>query len=333
MLTLLWGLMDEEPMMAVAAALQQTGAELALVDQRDVLKSDIQLVVGERISGRVCSPAGEFNLCDVESAYIRPYDCRSLASVRGTRSRSAKERSHAMDDILLTWCDITPALVLSRPSSAATNNSKPYQADFIRNAGFRVPATLLTTTPEAVTNFRHRCGRIIYKSISGVRSRVSEFSDNHSERLPNVTFCPTQFQKMIEGRDYRVHVVGDQVFACELISDAQDYRYPGDQGLEIKATSLPPEIEERCVFLARSLELSLAGIDLRRTEDDEWYCFEANPSPAFTFYQDCTGQPIAAAIASLLMNSTSMTSVAAPAEIAKQWQVDDDISPETPDYA
>ena len=333
MLTLLWGLMNEEPMMAVAGALQQAGADLALLDQRDVLKSDIQLAVGEHIAGSVRSPAGEFNLCDVAAAYIRPYDCRSLPSVRGAMSQTAKARAHAMDDILLTWCDITPALVLSRPSGTATNNSKPFQAEFIRNAGFRVPETLMTTAPDAVTRFRRRYGRIIYKSISGVRSRVSEFTDQHADRLPYVTCCPTQFQRMINGRDYRVHVVGDDVFACELISEAQDYRYPGDDPLEIKAACVPPEIEERCVTLARSLELSLAGIDLRRTEDDEWYCFEANPSPAFTFYQECTGQPIAAAVADLLMNSTATKTFAASGEIANQLQAEDDVSSETPDYA
>ena len=50
--------------------------------------------------------------------------------------------------------------------------------------------------------------------------------------------------------------------------------------------------------------LFVAGIDLRRTPSGEWCCFEVNPSPAFTFYQESTGQPIAAAIASLLISGT-----------------------------
>jgi D-alanine-D-alanine ligase-like ATP-grasp enzyme len=47
--------------------------------------------------------------------------------------------------------------------------------------------------------------------------------------------------------------------------------------------------------------LLLAGIDLRRTDDGEWCCFEVNPSPGFSFYEDHTGQPIAAAVAELLV--------------------------------
>jgi hypothetical protein len=43
-----------------------------------------------------------------------------------------------------------------------------------------------------------------------------------------------------------------------------------------------------------------SGIDLKITPDDEVYCFEVNPSPAFSYYESNTGQPISAAIARAL---------------------------------
>jgi glutathione synthase/RimK-type ligase-like ATP-grasp enzyme len=52
--------------------------------------------------------------------------------------------------------------------------------------------------------------------------------------------------------------------------------------------------------MADSLGLVLSGIDLRRTPDDEYYCFEINPSPGFIFYERNTGQPISEAVARLL---------------------------------
>ena len=66
------------------------------------------------------------------------------------------------------------------------------------------------------------------------------------------------------------------------------------------AYCLPGELAVRCRRLAASLGLDLAGIDLRCTPEGEWYCFEVNPSPGFTYYQDATGQPIAEAIAQYL---------------------------------
>jgi len=333
MLTLLWGLLNESPMVAVADALRQAGAEIALLDQRDVMKSKVCLEVGDTVAGHVSSPAGEFDLQDVGAAYVRPYDSRSLSPVRRARTRTANARAAAMDEILMTWCDISPGLILNRPACAATNNSKPYQSQFIRRAGFRLPETLITTLPEAAKEFHQRHGRVIYKSVSGVRSQVSELTAAHADRLENVIFCPTQFQKMIRGRDFRVHVVGDEVLACELVCDADDYRYPGEHQLEIRAACLPLEVEERCILLARSLDLPLAGIDLRRTPEDDWYCFEANPSPAFTFYQESTGQPIAAAIAQLLTQQTSAEEFSSLPVIGTERELEEGVCRETPDYA
>lgn len=38
----------------------------------------------------------------------------------------------------------------------------------------------------------------------------------------------------------------------------------------------------------------------RRTPEGDWYCFEVNPSPAFTYYESRSGQPIGNAVARLL---------------------------------
>jgi D-alanine-D-alanine ligase-like ATP-grasp enzyme len=86
------------------------------------------------------------------------------------------------------------------------------------------------------------------------------------------------------------------------VTDAEDYRYAGRSGhsIDIRACTLEPELVERCCRLATALDLPFAGIDLRRTRDGRWYCFEVNPSPGFTFYQEATGQRIAEAVAILL---------------------------------
>ncbi|HWN68885.1 MAG TPA: hypothetical protein VNM90_14705, partial [Haliangium sp.] len=67
-----------------------------------------------------------------------------------------------------------------------------------------------------------------------------------------------------------------------------------------RACTLPPDVAERCQRTAASLRLPLAGLDLRRTPEGEWYCFEVNPSPCFTYYEHHTGLPIGAAVAAFL---------------------------------
>jgi hypothetical protein len=51
--------------------------------------------------------------------------------------------------------------------------------------------------------------------------------------------------------------------------------------------------------------LALAGVDLRLRPDGRWFCFEVNPSPAFSYYENAAGQPIAAAVATLLMGGNA----------------------------
>jgi hypothetical protein len=55
-----------------------------------------------------------------------------------------------------------------------------------------------------------------------------------------------------------------------------------------------------CRRVSATLGLPVTGIDPRVTPEGEWYCFEANPSPAFTYYESSTGQPIGRSVAALL---------------------------------
>ena len=207
-----------------------------------------------------------------------------------------------LDDASQAWAEVTPALVINRPSAMASNGSKSYQTALIRAAGFEVPDTLVTTDPAAALAFRERHGSVIYKSVSGVRSIVSKFGDGHLERLEDIANCPTQFQEYVAGTDWRVHVVGEEVFASEIICDSDDYRYSARTGRapDIRAATLAPALAARCRELATTLGLHVADIDLRRSNAGQWVCFEANPSPGFTFYQEETGQPISDYIAHLL---------------------------------
>ena len=52
--------------------------------------------------------------------------------------------------------------------------------------------------------------------------------------------------------------------------------------------------------LSQGLGLAFAGIDLKITPDNRVFCFEVNPSPAFSYYEANTGQPIARAVAHYL---------------------------------
>jgi glutathione synthase/RimK-type ligase-like ATP-grasp enzyme len=298
---LLWGLAGDRPIAAVRNELARMERTAVLIDQRAVLEMSVEFSVDAGVGCVVEWDGLRVDLEKVTAAYVRPYDPLGVPAVAGAGQPGAERHAVAVYEALRLWSDMTSTLVVNRLSAMASNGSKPYQLELIRAAGFAVPETLVTTDPEAAAEFCDRFGDVVYKSVSGVRSIVSRVNPAKRAQLDAVAVCPTQFQEYVSGIDYRVHVVGDDVYVCELVSDADDYRYGERQGAAVsrRQVGLPVECADRCRALAASLDLPVAGIDLRRTPAGEWFCFEVNPSPAFSWFDtpDCR---IAQRVAALL---------------------------------
>jgi hypothetical protein len=308
---LLWGHAADKALQAVYESLLKRGAEIAFYDQREVLDTAVDLVVDREVSGTLRVRGETINLSEVTAAYIRPFDSRWLSKIK-TAGPGSPEWRHALniEDALLSWTEIAPIFVVNRPSTMAANTSKPYQAALINAIGFMVPETLVTTDPQAVRDFRKNHMDIIFKSTSSARSVVSRLNNAQLDKLDDIVWCPTHFQQYISGKDYRVHVVDGEIFTCEIVCTEDDYRFAIDQqkSVQLRPFELPDEVAQRCRQLTRKLELWVAGIDLRRTPDGQWICFEVNGVPGFTYYQEACNHRIDDAIASLLMlNSEART--------------------------
>lgn len=306
------GIAEEPPVARVTAALDQIGADYRLFDQRKAASTELTLVIGARADG---APRGCLTLDGevipleaIRAVYLRLMDDRLLPETAAGPGAAAR-RSHCrtLHQLVQRFADIAVARVLNRPSDMASNHSKPFQAHAIRASGFQIPDTLITNDPavarEFITSAWRDGGAVIYKSVSGVRSIVQLVKDEDLPRLDSIRWCPTQFQRQVVGIDIRVHVVGHTVIATAITSEAVDYRYSSLQsGVEARLAPLQIEadVRRRCILLAHGLNLPLAGIDLRRTVDGLYCCFEVNPSPAFSFYEQRTGVSIASCIARYL---------------------------------
>ncbi len=200
------------------------------------------------------------------------------------------------------WLDLADALVVNPPHSMRSNSSKPFQSQLIAEAGFAVPDTLVSNDPDEVRAFAALHGRVIFKSTSGIRSIVRELDAPRLAGLDGVRTLPTQFQAYVEGVDRRVHVVGEELFATEMRTEAIDYRYANrdDAAVSHESVELDEETASRCRALSALLELPLCGIDLRLRPDGTHVCFEVNPMPAFSYYESHTGQPIARSLVELV---------------------------------
>jgi hypothetical protein len=306
---LLYGPAQDEPLAEVRAALSRRRAPIFFVEQHKLLQTSIQLSVGSRVTGVVQVGRRRIDLENVDAAYLRMYDPREFPKIAAAgKHSSAWNHAVSVHEAFECWADVTPARVVNRPSARDWCDSKPYQSRAIRSCGFDYPETLVTTDPEAALRFWEKYEKVIYKSLSSTRSVVARLTPAHRKRLADLRWCPTQFQQYVPGTEYRVHVIGRSVFASEIVSEAVDYRYAEKEGLfaGIHGVRLPAEIKDRCRLLASERNLFAAGIDLRRTPSGCWYCFEINPSPAFTCFEDEGKHSMADAMAGLLLCEAPM---------------------------
>jgi glutathione synthase/RimK-type ligase-like ATP-grasp enzyme len=301
---LLGGIPSERPLALLAEALDELGAEYRLFNQRRCADCAIALSVGDDgVRGTLRLHDEAFDLRDITAVYSRLMDDRFLPELEGEPEASpARRQVRAFHDTLYRWIEVADARVVNRSDPQGSNTSKPYQAQLIARYGLRVPETLITNDPADVLAFRHAHGSVIYKSMSGVRSIVKVLDDEDLTRIGDIHWCPVQFQALVPGNDVRVHVIGTDVYATEIISDVTDYRYARQMGgsVTLRAIDLPEDLADRCVALTAGLGLMFAGIDLRIGPDGAATCFEVNPSPAYSYYQGNTGQPIAASLARYL---------------------------------
>ena len=164
----------------------------------------------------------------------------------------------------------------------------------------RIPKTLHTNDPAALTRFVEEVGDCIFKPVHGGAHtrRVSKvhLSPEHLELLQH---APVTIQQEAPGVDVRVFIAGQRVLACELQTEALDFR--DDEDPRIVATDLPDDVIDDCRKIAAALDLVWTGIDLRRTNDDEFYFFEANPSPMFLGFESRCGLPLTESLVDLLV--------------------------------
>jgi hypothetical protein len=235
------------------------------------------------------------DLSALTGVFSHSIDCRS--------KRIARDAYPECDPKIAALLNNLPCKVANRPAAGMSSRSKPLQALHIRESGFWIPKTLVTNDPVAAKRFYEECnGKLIFKSIGGVRSIVRKLSRQYLKRLPLLRNGPTQFQALIAGDDIRVHVVADQCFATRIRCPSVDYRFAWEEGisLDMEPMVLSEEVTSRCLRLTQKLGFSFAGIDLKESPTGDYYCFEANTAPGFSFYEESTCQPISAALGEFL---------------------------------
>ncbi|MFF6995260.1 ATP-grasp ribosomal peptide maturase [Streptomyces sp. NPDC008313] len=208
----------------------------------------------------------------------------------------------------------TGARWMNHPDAARPARHKPWQLHLAQRAGLPVPATLITTFPQAARDFARRFTDLVVKPVSGSHpheyarvvptSRVAPGTD-----FADVAFGPTLLQRRVAKRaDIRLTVVGDRLFAARKVvapdadPDEVDVRF-ATSAEPWRPVDTPPRVAEGVHAYLRLAELTYGAFDFAEDAEGVWWFLECNQSGQFGFVEIETGQPIARTVAQWLAAS------------------------------
>jgi glutathione synthase/RimK-type ligase-like ATP-grasp enzyme len=285
--------------------LKEHEADYRFVDQR-VFPSGYAVSCdwrNDQVTGWFAATDWRIGFEELTGVYLRHLS-PALRKAGSVDEPATAQALHAENDLALEsmFADL-PCPVVNRFAGAISNESKPYQALLIRRSRLLIPATLITNDVSAARQFYDEfAGRVIHKSLSGESIGTRLLSNDRLSRLFSKSRLPLQLQEFIPGTNIRVHVVGDQLIATRICSDAVDYRFAlrESSSLRMEPVSVPESVAEDCIRLTEEFGLLFSGIDLKETPAGNFYCFEINPSPGFSFFERITHQRISLALIGLL---------------------------------
>lgn len=199
---------------------------------------------------------------------------------------------------------------LNSPLNILAAENKSRQLALAHSIGFTIPDTLISNDFAQVQKFSSS-GEIVAKPL-----REALLDDNNEERVIftnrvdkitkqeafSVNAAPVIYQtEILKYADIRATVVGDTVYAVEILSQiydetTTDWRRGIKPDLPHNVHELPDEVIIKCVQLVHKLGLRFGAIDLVLDKNRDYWFLEVNPNGQWAWIENRTGLPITNAI-------------------------------------
>lgn len=279
--------------------LQERGADVQMIDTRlfpTQLHIDYDPVSGE---GALSWDGGRrLRFDEIHSVYWRNYhDVDPPELPDPEQSYVAYNDSRSLLESLLIRL---PVRWVNGWDAFQLHQRKPAALQTVANLGVRVPATVFTNHAATVKAFAAAHSRCIFKPVQGgahtQRLEPQHLDDDHLRE--HLALAPVAIQEEVGGTNIRVFVAGERVLACELKTDALDYRAATP---DITPHDLSQDMQSLCRRIAAALHLVWTGMDFRLTPAGDYVFLEANPSPMFLGFEQATGLPLTEMLGDLLL--------------------------------
>jgi glutathione synthase/RimK-type ligase-like ATP-grasp enzyme len=190
---------------------------------------------------------------------------------------------------------------------------KIYQLKVAKEIGFKIPNSIISNDINLIRSFFNLNRSIICKPIyHGYLQKNDKNYSIYSNRVDlkileaSSSIYPIYFQEEIDKvADIRVTVVGNDIFPVQITFDktsSPDWRRKECE-VTYKEHDLPKEIKKLCIRIVSILGLKFGAIDLAKTDKDEYYFFEINPTGEWAWIEYKLGLPIRESLIEIFYNS------------------------------
>jgi ribosomal protein S6--L-glutamate ligase len=202
------------------------------------------------------------------------------------------------------------AAVLNPPRAVETCVDKYLATANLQAAGLRGPPTVVCQHADAALEaFAALGGDVVVKPLFGSEGRgMVRVSDGEMAWRTFRTLERTQsvlyLQQFIRhpGWDLRVFVLGGRVLTAMRRFSNGDWRTNVAQGGRGEVARLDADEERLALRAAAVLGAAVAGVDLLRGPQGEWYVLEVNAVPGWRALAPVTGVDVAAAVLDFLVH-------------------------------
>lgn len=222
------------------------------------------------------------------------------------------------DAAMLNLLSALPARWINNPHLDRVAAHKPQQLVAATSAGLRVPRSIITNDPDEARSFAQAVnGPLICKPVLGGRlntgadrqlmvatHRVDPTTFDESIRL-SAHYLQEDIPKKYE---VRLVAVDGHLFAGTIVATSDKARtdWRTDyENLEYGTTAVPEEVASAVRRFMAAYGIVFGSFDFAVTPDDEWVFFENNPAGTWSWVENRTGLPIAAAHADYLQGPTT----------------------------
>lgn len=276
-----------------------------------ILSRNRKLYSTKRLKEEAEKIGATVSIIDVLGCYLRVSHARNFAIKHKGRSLSGIDVvipriGHSVTDVgttVLRHLELMGVPAMNTADSIVRSRDKIQAYQLLAAKGVPIPETLFADMPDKSLDFLKMLRRPphVFKLNSGTQGNGVVLSKRIQQSVPMVDafsaveqpFVVQEFISEARGADYRVFIVDDTIVGCmKRQAKAGEFRSNLHRGGTASLTELNDHEKQTALLAARSLGLSVAGVDLLRSRKGP-LILEVNSSPGLEGIERATGLNIA----------------------------------------